>query len=362
MKLKLFFTVLVFVVFAVQSAGQIPQTISYQGFLADNQGNPVADGTYNITFKLYDVATDGSSLWAESQQVVLINGLFNVILGSTNPIALPFDKQYWLGLTIEGTPELTPRIQLTASAYSLNARTVADSAITSGKIAAETVVRSINAKTDEVTLLGGENVTVSEQGDTLIISAASGPGGDITAVVAGSGLTGGGETGEVTLAIAENGVTTEKIDNQAITAVKLADAAITNTSIADNAITADKIAESQVVKSFNGLSDELTLLATGGATISSENDTIIINAGQGGDPSGVQTVQNTDNTLDITEPNGPTTTINVKEGGISTTQLATNAVMKNKIAPGQVVTSINTLKDSITLVAGDNITIETVSL
>ena len=108
--------------FATSAFAQIPQTMSYQGVLTDAAGNPVA-GPVELTFKLYDAATDGTLLWQETQQVDVANGLFNVILGSSNPLNLAFDKPYWLGSTIGTDAELQPRTALTASPYSLNAQT-----------------------------------------------------------------------------------------------------------------------------------------------------------------------------------------------------------------------------------------------
>ncbi len=109
-----------------------------------------------------------------------------------------------------------------------------------------------------------------------------------------------------------------------------------NPTVANNAITSVKIASNQVVKSLNGLRDGVTLSAQGGATINSSNDTIYINAGTGGGGTGIQGVQNTNNTLDVTNPNGPTATINVKNGGIGNTQLADNAVTTGKIFDGTI--------------------------
>jgi hypothetical protein len=121
MKAKLLLTVL-FSLFIVQWVwAQIPQTMSYQGVLADADGNPVADGTVSLTFKLYEVATGGTALWEETQNVEVSNGIFNAILGSVNKLNLPFDKQYWLGVTVGQDAEMTPRITLTASPYSLGA-------------------------------------------------------------------------------------------------------------------------------------------------------------------------------------------------------------------------------------------------
>ena len=37
--------------------GGAPLYFNYQGLLLDNEGNPVPDGNYQLTFAIYDVAT-----------------------------------------------------------------------------------------------------------------------------------------------------------------------------------------------------------------------------------------------------------------------------------------------------------------
>jgi len=103
------------------SLAQVPKTISYQGVLTDASGTVVPDGNYNLTFRLYDVATGGTALWAEGQLVAVSKGIFNVILGSVAPLNLPFNKPYYLGVTVGAGTELSPRIALTGSAYSFRA-------------------------------------------------------------------------------------------------------------------------------------------------------------------------------------------------------------------------------------------------
>ncbi|MDQ7063256.1 MAG: tail fiber domain-containing protein [candidate division KSB1 bacterium] len=164
--------ILCYFIYASAAFSQIPQTISYQGLLTDRDGNPVADGNRQLTFRLYAAATGGTALWEETQQIPVINGIFNAILGSLNPLNLPFDRPYWLGVQIEGGAELEPRIALTASAYSLTARAVADSAVTGENIAGGQVVRSLNGLTDEVTLAAGENINLSVDGQTVTLSAS----------------------------------------------------------------------------------------------------------------------------------------------------------------------------------------------
>jgi hypothetical protein len=116
------FAVLLIVLMLQTSRAQIPLTMSYQGVLTDISGSPVADGNVTLTFRLYDGPTGGTSLWQETQQVAVSKGIFSVLLGSTIPLNLPFDRPYWLSIMVSQGAELTPRIPLSASPYSMNSR------------------------------------------------------------------------------------------------------------------------------------------------------------------------------------------------------------------------------------------------
>jgi len=151
---------------------QIPQTMSYQGVLANADGTAVADGVYSLTFRLYIAGIGTTAKWQETHSSVpVIDGLFNVFLGSVEALTIPFDVQYWLGISVDGGAELEPRVKLASSPYSLNAQSVVDNAITGSKIADGHVVRSINGKTDAVTLAEGANVTITPSSNTLTISS-----------------------------------------------------------------------------------------------------------------------------------------------------------------------------------------------
>ena len=149
--------------------GQIPQVLSYQGVLTNPSGSLLSDGDYSMTFKLYPTAQGGAPLWSESQTVVVKNGLFNVALGAVNPLNLLFDNPYWLSITVGEGSESGQRLQLTSSAYSLSARSIADSAVTGSKIAQGQVLRSINTLKDDVTIVAGDNVAIEQKGNSLII-------------------------------------------------------------------------------------------------------------------------------------------------------------------------------------------------
>lgn len=101
----------------VSASGSVPQTLSYQGVLRDGVGNAVSDGSYDLTFRLYNVESGGSALWTETQSVSVADGIFNVVLGDAVALVLPFDVPYWLGISVEGESELSPRAELTAAPY-----------------------------------------------------------------------------------------------------------------------------------------------------------------------------------------------------------------------------------------------------
>ncbi|UCF05801.1 MAG: hypothetical protein JSV33_01830 [bacterium] len=92
--------------------------------LTDVSGDAVPDGSYSITFNIYDQEVGGTALWTETNTVQVTKGIFNVVLGTLDTLDIAFDEPYWMGMSVEGEAELTPRVELTASAYSFNSRSV----------------------------------------------------------------------------------------------------------------------------------------------------------------------------------------------------------------------------------------------
>ncbi len=80
-------------------------------------------GVVSMTLNIYNVAVAGAPLYTETQNVTVTGGLFDVVIGEVTPLTLPFDAQYFLGITIAPNGELTPRQPLLSAPYALNART-----------------------------------------------------------------------------------------------------------------------------------------------------------------------------------------------------------------------------------------------
>ena len=108
-----------------------PRMINYQGVLRDDLGTYL-QGTYDLTFSIYPDALGGDvPTWQETQQDIQIdNGLFNVILGSyvSLPDLLWETDERWLSVSVDGSPDVLPRMRLTAVPWALRAA-VADSAV-----------------------------------------------------------------------------------------------------------------------------------------------------------------------------------------------------------------------------------------
>jgi len=120
---------------------QLPRTMNYQGVLTNPSGAPVnSPPVVAMTFSLFATPTGGVPLWSESQSVSIIDGLFNVVLGTGALTAgtvlgtQPFSGPYYLEVTVSGET-LAPRSALSTSPYAfraLSAEALAPGALVNG--------------------------------------------------------------------------------------------------------------------------------------------------------------------------------------------------------------------------------------
>jgi hypothetical protein len=274
MKKKLFRALLFVSLFMspIVSAGS-RDFLFHQGIATDTAGDPL-EGNLNVTFRLYEEATGGTALWEESQLINFVNGVYLTELGSDEPFPSGlFEKEsLFLGIQIEGDSEMTPRFEIRSVPFAQQAETAVtalslaeDAVIAAGSIdAAELAASGVVAGTYTLA-----TITVDEDGRVTSASsgsAGSGGGGDITGVTAGTGLSGGGTSGDVTLtAVLGDSIDSSEITDGTITNADInAAAAIADTKLATIS-TAGKVADSALSSSVSllGSSIESSEIADG---------------------------------------------------------------------------------------------------
>ncbi len=228
----------------------VPSVINVQGVIRDALGDPV-DGTFNLTFALYDAESGGAELWSELQPDAPVDlGVFSGLLGTDGENPLPVEAfatadEVWLQVQVGAEPPL-PRQRLVSSAYAFEAQhavlaSTAEALACSGCVSPAALdfdpatQAELNALAADP--LGALSCT---PGYGLTFDGAAwvcSPGalGDITSVLTmtGSGLQGGAVSGEVSLSVAPGGVTGTMVADGALTDADIAPtAAIAQSKIA----------------------------------------------------------------------------------------------------------------------------------
>jgi hypothetical protein len=124
-------------------------TINYQGHLTDSAGEPIS-GTLPMTFKLYRDPSGGTAVWTEqrsgSNAVPVTDGLFSVSLGSVTPIDISlFGEPLWLGISVNGDAEMSPRERLDGGAMAVGSRLLGEKTCDDLRSTKETLARGRHA-------------------------------------------------------------------------------------------------------------------------------------------------------------------------------------------------------------------------
>jgi hypothetical protein len=103
-----------------------PQLINYQGVLFDDGGVPL-DTTVAMEFGIWTSPTLGGLFWTETHPAVtVVDGTFNVLLGSVEPLhdSVLNDTGRYLSVKVGDDPEMTPRTRLVSVPYAHRVATV----------------------------------------------------------------------------------------------------------------------------------------------------------------------------------------------------------------------------------------------
>jgi hypothetical protein len=119
--------------FETLQAQAVNPKISIQGTLKSASGSSVADGAYDVTFKLYTVQTGGTAVWEEDASVEVIGGIYSHYLGTITPLdPSDFATPLFLGVKV-GSYELIPRTELAYSPYAFSVNS-AQTVVCSGAV------------------------------------------------------------------------------------------------------------------------------------------------------------------------------------------------------------------------------------
>lgn len=89
----------------------LPDHIVQEGLILDDEGRPL-EGVHRVRVRLYDAPIGGASVFEEVHPAVeMFQGYYAIFIGAEEPLdpALFAREALYLGITLDGGPELTPR-------------------------------------------------------------------------------------------------------------------------------------------------------------------------------------------------------------------------------------------------------------
>jgi hypothetical protein len=216
------------------NAAPVPNALRFVVYL--NQSGQPFNGSVDLELRFFDSATGGNQTTAPLiiEDVVVQGGVgfFVADFGATNPIG---DQDTYIGGGIRlgnstgSFSSFSSRSRFFPTAFALHAQKLAAGTVGTAQVLDDQVQLRIGAACAASQAIRAVNADGSVQCETVV--GGGGGGGSITGVSAGTGLSGGGTSGVVTLSIANGGVGTTQLADGAVGAAKLAPAAVGTAAI-----------------------------------------------------------------------------------------------------------------------------------
>lgn len=276
---------------AASAMGQVPQRMNFQGILTNASGVRLT-GDFPVVFAIYGFSTGGTALWSESHpSITVTNGFCQVVLGSITPLPLNL---------FDGAPRF------------LGIKVGADPEMTPRQ-----ELTSVPSAFRAQSVVGGNDGGINRivEGRRIKVDNPDGPAATVSLAQNTIDDDDIRDNGITDASLADNSVGSSEIKDGAVGNVKIVDGAVTSSKIVDGGVTSSKLGNGAVTSSKLG----------DGAVTSSK----IVDGG--------------------------VTSSKLVDGAVTSSKIADGGVTSSKIASGQVVKSINSLRDNVTLAAGDNI-------
>ncbi|MFN8368886.1 MAG: hypothetical protein U0Y96_16735 [Candidatus Kapaibacterium sp.] len=165
---QLFF---IFCILSGIATAQIHHVFSFHGVLNEAQSTVSITGVQQITVALYTTPSSTTPLFQETHNVDVVNGAFTILIGSVKqlPSGISFNNNYYVGIRVNNSEELSPRTMLTPSPNSLYAENAGTAEVAKSLSPDAKVVQSVNNATGNISIKGSDGISVTQTGNEITI-------------------------------------------------------------------------------------------------------------------------------------------------------------------------------------------------